>query len=138
VPLEQWLPSFNAGLIVVSGIFLVVGFVFIKRNNVQAHRRSMLSATVFAGLFLVVYVTRWFVIETKLFPSQGWIKTLYLSILVPHIVLAMAIVPLVLVTLKRALSQDFERHKRIARLTFPIWLFVAVSGWVVYWMLYSQ
>ena len=138
MPLEQWLPSFNAGLIVVSGIFLVVGFVFIKRNNVQAHRRSMLSATVFAGLFLVVYVTRWFVIETKLFPSQGWIKTLYLSILVPHIVLAMAIVPLVLVTLKRALSQDFERHKRIARLTFPIWLFVAVSGWVVYWMLYSQ
>lgn len=138
MPLEQWLPSFNAGLIVVSGIFLVVGFVFIKRDNVQAHRRSMLSATVFAGLFLVVYVTRWFVIETKLFPSQGWIKTLYLSILVPHIVLAMAIVPLVLVTLKRALSQDFERHKRIARLTFPIWLFVAVSGWVVYWMLYSQ
>jgi len=138
VPLEQWLPPFNAGLIVVSGVFLVLGFVFIKRNNVQAHRRSMLSATVFAGLFLVVYVTRWFVIETKLFPSQGWIKTLYLSILVPHIVLAMAIVPLVLITLKRALSQDFERHKRIARLTFPIWLFVAVSGWVVYWMLYSQ
>jgi len=138
VPLEQWLPPFNAGLIVISGVFLVVGFVFIKRDNVQAHRRSMLSATVFAGLFLVVYVTRWFVLETKLFPSQGWIKTLYLSILVPHIVLAMVIVPLVLITLKRALSQDFERHKRIARLTFPLWLFVAVSGWVVYWMLYSQ
>ena len=135
MPLESWLPALNTALIVISGLCLLVGFYFIKRKNVPAHKASMLTAAVFAGLFLVVYVIRYIVLEEKVFAHPGWIKTLYLSILVTHIFMAITIVPLVIVTLRRALRGDFQRHKRIARVTFPIWLFVAVSGWVIYWML---
>lgn len=133
--LESWLPALNTALIVISGLCLLVGFFFIKRKNVPAHKASMLTASVFAGLFLVAYVIRYIVLDERVFPHTGWIKTLYLSILVTHILMAIAIVPLALFTLRRALRGDFERHKRIARVTFPIWLFVAVSGWVIYWML---
>lgn len=133
--LESWLPALNTALIVTSGLCLLVGFYFIKRKNVPAHKASMLTAAVFAGLFLLVYVIRYVVLDEKIFAHEGWIKTLYLSILATHIVMAIAIVPLVIITLRRALRGDFPRHKRIARVTFPIWLFVAVSGWVIYWML---
>lgn len=135
MPLESWLPALNTALIVISGLCLLVGFYFIKRKNVPAHKASMLTAAAFAGLFLIVYVIRYIVLDEKVFAHEGWIKTLYLGILVTHILMAIAIVPLVIITLRRALGGDFQRHKRIARVTFPIWLFVAVSGWVIYWML---
>jgi len=133
--LEVWLPLLNTSLIVISGVCLLVGVWFIKRNNVAAHKASMLTATMFAALFLIVYVTRYIVLDEKIFPHEGWLKAVYLVILIAHIVLAIGLAPLVLITLRRALAGNFEKHKRIAKITFPVWLFVAVSGWVIYWML---
>lgn len=136
MPLEVWLPLLNTALIVTSGVFLLIGFFFVKRKNISAHKASMLTAASFAGLFLVVYVTRYVVLDEKIFTHSGWVKTVFLSILIGHIILAISIVPLVLITLRRAFRGDFQNHARIARVTFPIWLVVAVSGWVIYWMLY--
>jgi len=135
MPLEVWLPLLNTSLIVVSGAVLLLGFFFVKKGNINAHKASMLTASAFAASFLVVYVIRYLVLEETVFAHQGWIKAVYLILLVVHIVMAIAIVPLVIVTVRRALRGTFDKHKRIARITFPIWLFVAVSGWVIYWML---
>jgi len=132
----EWLPLVNTALIVVSGAFLGLGYVFIRARRITAHHRSMLTATVFAGLFLVVYVTRFILFGTKGFPGSGAAYTAYLSILAPHIVLAIAVAPLALITIRRALGRRFTEHRRIARVTLPIWAFVAASGWVIYLMLY--
>jgi putative membrane protein len=131
-----WLPLLNAGLIVVSGFFLALGYAFIRRKRVEEHRRCMLTATVFAALFLVVYVSRAMLFETKLFAGEGPVRAIYLAILISHTLLAIAVGPLVLITLRRALRGDFLRHRRIARLTAPIWAYVVVTGWVIYMMLY--
>jgi putative membrane protein len=131
-----WLPLINTALIIVSGCFLVLGYTFIRRKRVEAHRRSMLTATVFAALFLVVYVVRALLFETRLFAGQGPIRAFYLTILVSHTILAIAVGPLVLLTLRRALRGDFARHRRLARLTAPVWAYVVVTGWVIYMMLY--
>ena len=136
--LEAWLPLLNTSLIVVSGLFLLLGYYFIKRKRVLAHQRSMLTATVFAALFLVVYVTRALLFETKFFAGTGWVRTLYLTILISHSILAILVGPLVLVTLRRALTGQFARHRRMARVTFPIWLYVVVTGWIIYLMLYTS
>lgn len=133
-----WLPMLNTALIVVSGIFLALGYAFIRRKRVQPHRRCMLTATVFAALFLVVYVTRALLFETKLFAGEGLVRTIYLIILVSHLILAIAVGPMVLVTLSRALRGDFVRHRRLARVTAPIWAYVVVTGWVIYMMLYRM
>ena len=133
---EAWLPAFNTTLIVISGIALLLGFFFIKRKNIEAHKRSMLTATAFAGMFLVVYVVRWYLLGSKPFDGEGTIRTFYYVLLTSHIILAIAIVPMVIVTLRRALKENFDKHKAIARFTFPVWLYVAISGWAVYWMLY--
>jgi putative membrane protein len=133
---ESFLPLFNTSLIVISGIALLIGFFFIKRKNIPAHKRCMITATIFAGLFLVVYVTRWAVLPPKFFQGEGTIRTLYFVNLIVHMILAIGIVPLVIITLRRALRGEYAKHKKIARITLPIWLYVAVSGWVVYWMLY--
>ena len=131
-----WLPLINTALIVVSGCFLVLGYTFIRRKRVEAHRRSMLTATIFAALFLVVYVVRALLFETRLFAGQGPIRAIYLTILVSHTILAIAVGPLVLLTLRRALHGEFARHRRLARLTAPVWAYVVVTGWVIYMMLY--
>ncbi len=131
-----WVPLLNTALILVSGVFLLVGYYFIRRKRVLAHRRCMLTATVFAALFLVVYVSRALLFETKYFAGEGWVRTLYLAILGSHLVLAILVGPFALVTLRRALRGDFARHRRIARVTFPMWLYVVVTGWVVYYMLH--
>ncbi len=134
--MREWLPIANTALIVVSGLFLALGYFFIKRRQIQAHHRSMITATVFAALFLVVYVVRWVLIGSHPFSGTGVWYALYLGILAPHIVLAIAVGPLAWITLRRAFGERFADHKRIARITLPIWAFVAVSGWVVYVMLY--
>lgn len=134
--MAEWLPWVNTALIVVSGGFLGLGYAFIRARRITAHHRSMLTATVFAGLFLVVYVTRFILVGSKEFPGSGAAYTVYLSILAPHIVLAIAVAPLALITIRRALGQRFTEHRRIARITLPIWAFVAASGWVIYLMLY--
>jgi len=135
---EPWLPLFDTALIGVSGVFLLLGYYFIRRKRVPPHRRCMLTATVFAALFLVVYVTRALLFETKFFAGQGWVRALYLAILVSHIALALLVGPFALVTIRRALRGQFALHRRIARVTLPMWLYVVVTGWVIYLMLYSQ
>lgn len=134
--LETFLPPFNTALIVISGLSLITGFAFIKRQKIEAHKRSMLTATAFAGLFLIVYVIRWALLGSKSFDGEGITVALYLIVLGSHIILSIGIIPLVILTLRRALKGDYEKHKAIARFTFPTWLYVAISGWVVFWMLY--
>ena len=132
-----WLPMLNSALIVVSGLFLTVGYIFIRRKQIQLHRRSMITATVFAGLFLVVYVTRYLLFDTKIFAGDGVVRIVYLVILISHTILAIAVGPMVLVTLRRALRGDYTRHRALARITAPVWAYVVVTGWVIYMMLYA-
>ncbi len=134
--MAELLPPFNTALILISGLFLAAGFTFVRRRQITAHHRCMLIATLFAALFLVVYVARWILFPTKKFGGEGVAYVLYLSILVPHIIAAMAVAPLALVTLSRAFRKRFADHRRIARITLPIWAFAAVTGWIVYLMLY--
>jgi putative membrane protein len=134
---EIWVPMLNTALIVVSGILLVVGFVCIKRRQVQWHRRFMISASVFAAAFLVVYVARYLLLGSKIFPGEGVSRVIYFAILIPHTIIAIAVVPLAFFTLRRALRGKFAQHRRIARVTLPLWVYTALSGWVVYLMLYG-
>lgn len=135
--MDTWLPLVNTTLIGISGISLIVGYVSIRKRKIQYHRRAMLTATVFAALFLIVYVTRSLISDTRIFTGSGGVRDVYLTILTSHTILATAIVPLVLITLYRALTRQFPRHKRIARITLPIWLYVVVTGWAIYLMLYQ-
>jgi putative membrane protein len=135
--LEVWLPLLNTAIIGASGLALLVGFFFIKRKNVTLHRRAMLTATALAALFLVVYLVRWGLLGSKPFTGTGWVRALYLGVLLSHMVLAIGIVPLVVGTLRRALRQEFSRHKRLARITLPLWLYVVITGWIIYAFLYG-
>jgi uncharacterized membrane protein YozB (DUF420 family) len=119
-----------------SFVLLVAAFYKIRHGNVQAHRRLMLSALAVSGLFLVSYVVYHAQHGSVRFQGQGLIRPIYFIILITHVILAAAIVPLVGITLRRALAGDFARHRRIARWTYPIWLYVSVTGVVVYLMLY--
>jgi putative membrane protein len=135
--LEEWLPAANAALIVISGVFLIAGYACIKTRRITWHRRSMITATVFAALFLVVYVTRYIMLGSKIYPGDGVSRVVYFAILIPHIIIAIAIAPLAFVTLRRALGGRFQKHRQIARITLPLWIYTALSGWAVYWMLYG-
>ena len=130
------LPALNATLNGVAAAFLVAGYACIRARNITAHRAAMLAAVVTSALFLLSYVVYHANAGSKPFPGTGPIRAVYFIILITHIVLAAAIVPMVLVTLARALKQRFDRHAAIARLTLPIWLYVSVTGVVIYVMLY--
>ncbi|MFN0109526.1 MAG: DUF420 domain-containing protein [Blastocatellia bacterium] len=130
------LPTLNAILNSVSAILLTIGYVFIKQKNRNAHRLCMLGAFTTSTLFLISYLVYHFNVGSVKFQGQGAIRTIYLTILLTHTVLATAIVPLVFVTFARALNGNFDKHRRIARWTLPIWLYVSVTGVVVYLMLY--
>ena len=134
--MEELLPLTHAVLIAISGISVLIGFILIKRKNIHFHKYAMLNATVFAGLFLVVYVTRYMLYGDSTFAGSGWIRVVYLLILVSHIILSIVIVPMVLITLYRALKRQFARHRAIARYTVPVWLYVVVTGWIIYFMLH--
>ena len=136
IPLTQ-LPTLNAILNAVSAVLLVGGYLSIRRRKIEAHKRFMLAAFGTSCLFLVSYLTYHFQIGSKPFEGQGLIRPIYFSILISHVILAAAIVPLVIMTLRRAWKGSFELHARIARRTLPIWLYVSVTGVVVYWMLYQ-
>ena len=129
------LPPLNAALNALSGVLLVTGLVFIKRGRKDLHRACMLSALCVSALFLVSYLTYHFQAGTTRFTGTGWIRPVYFSILTTHTILAALVPPLAIVTLTRALQERFDRHRRIARITFPIWLYVSVTGVVVYLML---
>jgi len=136
-PAPEWVALLNTSLILISGAFLLIGYYFIRQRKIELHKRSMLTATVFAALFLVVYVSRALLFETKVFAGEGLVRAIYLVILVSHTILAILVGPFALVTLRRALRGDFPKHRRIARITFPMWLYVVVTGWIVYWKLSS-
>jgi uncharacterized membrane protein YozB (DUF420 family) len=130
------LPTVNATLNACSGALLVLGYRYIRQRRIAAHRACMLAAFGVSVLFLISYVVYHAQVGSKPFPGVGWIRAVYFSVLIPHVLLAAAIVPLAIVTLRRGLRMDVARHRRIARWTLPIWLYVSVTGVIVYWMLY--
>lgn len=130
------LPDVNAALNSLSAAFLLAGFLFIKSKNIKAHRACMLAAFASSTLFLVSYLAYHYQVGSVPFKGQGSVRTLYFAILLTHTILAVVVVPMALVTLLRGLRNKFDAHRRIARWTFPIWLYVSVTGVVVYWMLY--
>jgi putative membrane protein len=127
----------NAALNSLSAAFLLLGFFFISSKNIKAHKACMLSAFTSSSLFLISYLVYHYEVGSVPFKGQGWMRTVYFTILLTHTILAAAVVPLALITLTRALKERFAAHRRIARWTFPIWLYVSVTGVVVYWMLYG-
>ena len=130
------LPALNASLNALATTLLVAGYICIRRGRRDLHKRCMLGALATSAAFLVSYVTYHYYAGSRPFPGQGLIRIVYFSILIPHVLLAAAILPLALVTTARGLRSQFDRHVRIARWTFPIWLFVSVTGVVIYLMLY--
>lgn len=128
--------ALNATLNAISAVLLVAGFINILRGRIRAHRACMLSAFFVSTAFLISYVTYHIRVGNVLFQGQGWIRPVYFTLLISHISLAIIILPLVLITLSRALREQFDRHRRIARWTFPLWLYVSVTGVIVYLMLY--
>jgi uncharacterized membrane protein YozB (DUF420 family) len=132
------LPAVNASLNGLSAIFLTAGYIFIRRKNQVAHRNCMIAAFVTSIFFLACYLTYHFTVRTVThFRDPEWFRPIYLTILLTHTVLAVVIVPMILVTLNRARLQRFELHKKIARWTWPLWMYVSVTGVVVYLLLYQ-
>jgi uncharacterized membrane protein YozB (DUF420 family) len=130
------LPALNALLNSASALFLLTGYFFIRSHRIQAHRACMLGAFTTSTLFLISYLVYHYYHGATRFTGTGWVRPFYFGLLGTHTLLAAAIVPLVLITLTRALKANFRGHKRIARWTFPIWLYVSVTGVMVYVMLY--
>lgn len=132
------LPALNATLNAISFCLLVTGYVFIRRKQWRKHRACMIAALVTSGLFLTSYVIYHAQVGSVPFKGTGWIRTVYFGVLIPHVILAAAIVPPVLITVSRALSAKYDKHRRIARWTLPLWLYVSVTGVIVYLMLYQM
>jgi len=132
------LPGLNALLNGVSAVFLTTGYLLIRRRRIRQHRACMIAAFATSTLFLLSYVIYHANAGSKPFPGTGLIRLVYFAVLIPHVILAAFVLPLSLVTLSRALSGRFAQHARIARWALPIWLYVSVTGVVVYWMLYRM
>jgi len=132
------LPTVNATLNAISGIFLLTGYVLIKRRHINAHRNAMLGAFASSTLFLISYLVYHAQAGSRPFTGQGVIRYVYFAILLSHIVLAAAILPMAISTLSRGLRGRYVEHKRIARKTFPAWMYVSVTGVIVYLMLYQM
>ncbi len=132
------IPAVNAALNSISTVLLLAGFIFIKAGNRDAHRKCMVGAFCTSAVFLIGYVTHKILVKGVHTPfgGEGFIRTVYYLMLITHVLLAMAIVPLVLMTIARARRGDFEAHKRVARWTWPIWMYVSVTGVLVYFFLY--
>jgi putative membrane protein len=135
IPLSS-LPAVNASLNATSAVFLIAGYSFIRRGKITAHRICMLTAFFSSTAFLVFYLYFHFHAGLIRFGGQGWIRPVYFTLLTSHTILAVVIVPLVLITLTRALRERFDRHRAIARWTLPVWLYVSVTGVIIYWLLY--
>ncbi|HAW20520.1 MAG TPA: DUF420 domain-containing protein [Flavobacteriales bacterium] len=129
------LPAVNASINGTVSILLILGLVFIKRGNMPAHRFCMSAGLVLSAMFLISYVAYHITHESTVFGGEGTIRTVYLIVLLTHILFAMVIAPLVLITFTRALSGQFERHRKIARITYPLWLYVSITGVIVYAMI---
>lgn len=134
----QDLPALNAFLNATAAVLLVTGFVLIRARRKVAHRRVMIAAFAVSTAFLISYLAYHAQVGTVRFQKTGAIRTVYLLVLASHTLLAAAVPPLGILTLSRGLSGHFDRHRRLARWTLPIWLYVSVTGVVVYWMLYRM
>ncbi|MEQ8910556.1 MAG: DUF420 domain-containing protein [Vicingaceae bacterium] len=130
-----FLPKLNAFINGLTTLVLIAGLIAIKKKNIILHKRLMISALVLSVLFLLSYVTYHTLAESTPYGGEGMMRNIYFFILITHILLAIAIVPLVLITFVRALSEKFDKHKKIARITLPIWLYVTITGVVVYLMI---
>ena len=133
---EHLHPAINAALNLTCFVFLVLGRVAIARDDVALHKQRMLGAFTASTIFLVSYLIRFATTGAHRYPGEGWDKTLYLFTLFSHMALAVVLVPLVIGALRRALRGDFAAHKRLVRFTWPIWVYVSVTGVLVYLMLY--
>jgi len=131
------LPALNATLNACSTIILITGYVFIRRGDRRKHKACMIAALVVSALFLTSYVIYHAQVGSVPFKGTGWIRTVYFAVLIPHVILAAAIVPPILITVSRGLSAKYDKHRRIARWTLPLWLYVSVTGVIVYVMLYQ-
>lgn len=130
------LPTVNAFLNGTSFILLLTGFYFIRRRQITAHKICMISAFVVSGLFLTSYLIYHYNVGSVRFTQEGWIRPLYFAILISHSILAATVPILAPITLYRAWKEKFEKHVKIARWTLPIWLYVSITGVIIYWMLY--
>jgi putative membrane protein len=137
------LPALNAFLNGLSAIFLTAGYCFIRRKQQRAHQNCMLAACVTSALFLVSYITYHVYVARVLhrgptiFRNPAWFRPFYLAILLTHTILAVVILPMVIISLSRALRQRYDTHRRIARWTFPLWMYVSVTGVLIYLLLYQ-
>jgi len=137
--LVHWMPAWNATLNGLSGMFLLTGYVLIRNKRIEAHKRFMLAACAMSVLFLISYVTYHALrggVVTR-FAGTGSIRTLYLTILTSHTILAVTILPMAILTVRNGLRMRVEKHRRIARWTFPLWIYVSVTGVLVYFFLYQ-
>lgn len=131
------LPAVNATLNAISGVLLLIGYFLIRARRIELHRRFMIAAFVASALFLVCYVVYHAQVGSVRFTRQGFVRPLYFTILITHVSLAAAVLPLAILTLSRGLQAKYARHRAIARWTFPIWLYVSVTGVLVYVLLYQ-
>ena len=133
-----WLPAVNASLNATASVFLISGYLMIRRRRIDTHKRCMLAALATSALFLTSYLTYHYYAGSNPFPGTCWIRPVYFTILVSHVILAIVVVPMALWTVWRAWKGRFEQHVRLARWTLPIWLYVSVTGVIVYLMLYQM
>jgi putative membrane protein len=131
------LPAINATLNAIAAVLLTIAFVLIRKRRIDAHRRTMLAAFATSSLFLVCYVVYHAQVGSVRFTRQGFVRPLYFTILITHVSLAAAVLPLAIITLSRGLKARYDRHRAIARWTLPIWLYVSVTGVLVYVLLYQ-
>ena len=131
------LPAVNASLNAISGVLLVAGYLLIRARRIEQHRRCMIAAFTASSLFLICYVVYHAQVGSVRFTRQGFVRPLYYAILITHVTLAVVVVPLAIVTLSRGLQSRYPRHRAIARWTLPVWLYVSVTGVLVYVLLYQ-
>jgi putative membrane protein len=132
----RFLPSIYASINALTAILLIVAFIMIRKGKRNIHELLMKTCIGLSATFLVLYIVYHMTTESTVYGGAGTLRYIYYFVLISHILLSIIITPLVLFTFSRALSENFDRHKRLAKFTFPIWLYVAVSGVVVYWMIY--
>ena len=131
------LPAINASLNALSGVLLVIGYALMRAHRIELHRRVMIAAFMTSSLFLVCYVIYHAQVGSVRFTREGFVRPLYFGILITHVTLAATVLPLAIITLTRGLKGRYPRHRAIARWTFPIWLYVSVTGVLVYVLLYQ-
>ena len=131
------LPAVNATLNAISGVLLLIAYIFIRNRQIERHRKTMIAAFVASSLFLVCYVVYHAQVGSVRFTRQGIVRPIYFSILITHVTLAAVVLPMAILTLSRGLQARYSQHRRIARWTFPVWMYVSVTGVLVYVLLYQ-